>query len=149
VTRLGDRAAALRLARAVLARYEAEVGFELMGVAEAPDVVDGGKEGGGRDRAPAGDGAQARDARVLDGEVFEPLVGVRKLPVEGAQEGQQRRDHGEQTAGQGQALHAVDKALRTPGRDAVAVLAEQGPDERDTMAPHCDRVSLASANIVT
>jgi len=31
------------------------VGFELMGVGEAPDVVDGGEEGGG------GDGADAED----------------------------------------------------------------------------------------
>jgi hypothetical protein len=39
-------------------------------------------------------------------------------------EGQQRRDHRTQAAGQGQALNAMDEVLRTAGRDAVAVLAE-------------------------
>ena len=43
---LGDRAEALGLARAVLAGYEPEVGFELMGVAEARRVIDRGEEGG-------------------------------------------------------------------------------------------------------
>ena len=80
----GDRAAALGLARAVLAGHEAEVGFELMRVGEAPDVVDGGEEGGGGDGSHAGDGAQARHARVLDGKMLDRLVGVRELPVEGA-----------------------------------------------------------------
>ena|SRR5215831_7919488 len=51
---LGDRVAALRGARAVLPGHEAEVGFELMGVGEARDVVDGGEEGGGGDGADAG-----------------------------------------------------------------------------------------------
>src|SRR6266852_9618263 len=102
-----------------------------MGVAEAVGVVDRGDEGGGGDGADAGDGAQARHTRVLDGEVLDRCVGVRELPVEGAYEGEQRRDHREQAARQGQALDAVDKALRTAGRDAVAVLAEQGPDDRD------------------
>ena len=88
-------------------------------------------KGGGGDGADAGDGAQARHARVLDGEVLDRGVGVRELPVEGAHEGKQRRDHREQAAGQGQAPDAMDKALRTAGRDAVAVLPEQGPDERD------------------
>src|SRR6266850_2524262 len=90
-----------------------------------------GDEGGGGDGSHAGDGAQARHARILDGEVLDPLVGVRELPIEGAHEGKQRRDHREQAAWQGQALDAMDKALRTAGRDTVAVLAEQGPDERD------------------
>jgi hypothetical protein len=44
VPRLGDRTAPLRLARAVLAGHKAEVGFELMRVAEALRVVDGGNE---------------------------------------------------------------------------------------------------------
>jgi hypothetical protein len=131
VAGLGDRAPALGLARAVLAGHEAEVGFELMREAEALGVVDRGDEGGGGDGADAGDGAQARHARVLDGEVLDRGVGVRELPVEGAHEGKQRRDHREQAAGQGQAPAAMDKALRTAGRDAVAVLPEQGPDERD------------------
>ena len=71
VAGLGDRAAALRLAGAVLAGHEAEVGFELMRVAEALGIVDGGEEGGGGDGADAGDGAQARHARILDGEVLD------------------------------------------------------------------------------
>jgi hypothetical protein len=131
VAGLGSRAPVLRLARAVLARHEAEVGFELMRVAKALGVVDRGDEGGGGDGADTRDGAQARHARILDGEVLDPLVGVRELPVERAHDGEQRRDHREQAARQGQALDAMDKALRTAGRDAVAVLAEQGPDERD------------------
>jgi hypothetical protein len=45
---------------------------------------------------------------VLDGRVR-----VRKRPVEGAQEGEQRRDHREQAARQGQAEDTMDKALRT------------------------------------
>jgi hypothetical protein len=103
VARLGDRAPALRLARAVLAGHEAEVGFELMRVAEALGIVDGGDEGGGGDGADAGNGAQARHARILDGEVFDRGVGVRELPVEGAHEGEQRRDDRAQAARQGEA----------------------------------------------
>jgi hypothetical protein len=87
------------LAGAVLAGHEAEVGFELMRVAEALGIVDRGDEGGGGDRAHAGDGAQAWHPRILDGEVLDPLVGVRELPVKGAHEGQQRRDHRTQAAG--------------------------------------------------
>jgi hypothetical protein len=47
----GDGTAALDLAGAVLAGHEAEVGFELMRVAEALGIVDRGDEGGGGDRA--------------------------------------------------------------------------------------------------
>src|SRR4029453_4206328 len=118
-------------ARAVLAGHEAEVGFELMRVVEAPDVVDRGEEGGGGDGADAGDGAQPGHARILDGEMLDRGVGIQELLVEGAHEGEQRRHHRAQAARQGQALHPVDKVLRTAGRDAKAVLAEQGPDERD------------------
>jgi hypothetical protein len=53
----------------------------LMGVAGARGVIDRGEEGGGRDGAHAGDGARAWYARILDGEVLDPLVGVRELPV--------------------------------------------------------------------
>jgi hypothetical protein len=67
----------------------------------------------------------------LDGEVLDPLVGARELPVEGAHDGEQRRHHRAQAAGEGQALDPVGKGLRTAGRDAVAVLAEQDSDERD------------------
>ena len=58
VAGLGDGAAALRLARAVLAGHETEIGFELMRVAEALGIVDRREEGGG------GDGADARDGAV-------------------------------------------------------------------------------------
>ena len=47
VAGLGDRVAVLRVAGAVLAGHEAEVGFELMRVTEALGVVDRGEEGGG------------------------------------------------------------------------------------------------------
>jgi hypothetical protein len=60
VAGLGDRAATLGLARAVLAGHEAETGLELMGVAEALGVIDRSEEGG--DGANAGDRAQARHA---------------------------------------------------------------------------------------
>ena len=58
-------------------------------------------------------------------------VGVRELLVEGVHEGEQRGDHRAQAARQGQALDALDKMFRTAGRDAVAVLAEQGSDDGD------------------
>ena len=74
VARLGDGATALGLARAVLAGHEAEVGFELMRVVEASDVVDGGEEGGRGDGTDAGDGAQPRHAGILDGEVLDHRV---------------------------------------------------------------------------
>jgi len=93
VAGLGDGTAALGLPRAVLAGHEAEVGFELMRVVEAPDVVDGGEEGGGGDGPDAGDGAQPGHARILDREVLDRGVGKRQLPVERAHEGEQGRDH--------------------------------------------------------
>ena len=83
VAGLGDRTPALGLARAVLAGHEAEIGFEVMGVAEALGVVDSGEEGGGGDGADARDGAQTRHARILDGEVLDGGVGIHELPVEG------------------------------------------------------------------
>src|SRR5262250_3145238 len=64
VTGLGDGAPPLSLARAVLAGHEAEIGFELVGVVEAPGVIDGSEEGGGSDRTDAGDGTQAGHAGV-------------------------------------------------------------------------------------
>src|SRR5215475_13474790 len=100
VAGLGDRAPALRLAGAVLAGHEAEVGFELMGVAEAVGIVNGGAEGGGGDGADAGDGAQAQHARILDGEVLDRGVGVRELSVERVLFFEEQRDHREQAARQ-------------------------------------------------
>jgi hypothetical protein len=67
----------------------------------------------------------------LDGEVLDRRVGVRELLVEGTHDGEQRHNHREQAARQGQALNAVDNTLRTAGRDTVALLTEQGPDDRD------------------
>ena len=91
-----------------------------MRVVEALGIIDGGEEGGGGDGADAGDGAQARHARILDGEVFDRGVGVRELPVEGTHEGEQGRDDRAQAARQGEALDPVNKMLRTAGGDAVA-----------------------------
>jgi hypothetical protein len=65
----------MRLPRVVFAGHGAEVGFELMRVVEAPDVVDGGEEGGGGDGADAGDRAQARHAGILDGELILVMAG--------------------------------------------------------------------------
>ena len=78
--------------------HQAEVGFELMRVAEALGIIDGGEEGGGGDGADAGDGAQPQHARILDGEVFERGVGVRELRVDETHEGEQWRDDRAQAA---------------------------------------------------
>ena len=109
-----------------------------MRVAEALGIVDGGEEGGGGDGADAGDGAQTRHARILDGEVFDRGVGVRELGVEGTHEGEQWRDDRAQAARQGEALDPVNKMLRTAGGDAVAVLAEQGSDDGDVARARAD-----------
>jgi hypothetical protein len=74
---------------------------------------------------------QAWHAGILDGEVLDRRVGVHELPVEVAHDGEQRRDHRAQAARQGQGLNTVDNTLRAAGRDAVALLTEQGRDERD------------------
>src|SRR3990172_8925703 len=55
---VGDVATVSRLPRTELARYQAEVGFDLVRVAEALGVIEGRDEGGGGDRADAGGGAQ-------------------------------------------------------------------------------------------
>ena len=73
---LGDGPAALRVARTGLARYEAEVGLELMRVGEALDVVDGGDEGGGGHGPDARDGAQALDAFIVSGHVLDRRAGM-------------------------------------------------------------------------
>ena len=136
---LGDPPAALGLARAPLAGHEAEVGLDLMRVREALGVVDRGDEGGGGDRPDAGDGVQARHAVVRTRDVRDPLVGVRELLVELAHDGEQRRDLREQAARQGQGEDAVDEALRTAGRHALAVLAEQGADDADVARARADQ----------
>jgi hypothetical protein len=89
VAGLGDGASALGLPRAELAGHEPEVGLDLMGAAEASDVIDGGNEGGGGDRADARDGAQALDARIVGREPLDGLVGVRDLGVEVAHDREQ------------------------------------------------------------
>ncbi len=61
--------------------------------------------------------------------MLDSLVAVRELLVEGAHDGEERRDHREQAARQGQVPDAPDKMLRAAGGDTVAVLAEQGPDD--------------------
>ena len=63
--------------------------------------------------------------------MLDPLVAVRELVVEGAHDGEERRDDREQAARQGQVLHTLHETLRAAGGHAVAVLAEQGADERD------------------
>jgi hypothetical protein len=83
--------------------------------------------------------AEARHARILDGEVLDRRVGVRELLVEVTHDGEERRDHREQAARQGQAPNAVAKTSRTAGRDVVAVLAEQGPDDRDVARARVDQ----------
>ena len=50
--RLGDVTAAVALSRAALARHEAELRLDLVGVAAALDVVEGGDEGGGAVTGP-------------------------------------------------------------------------------------------------
>src|SRR5437867_5776129 len=131
VAGLGDVAAALSLARAELAWHEAKVRLDLVGVAEALDIVDRGDEGGGSHGPNAGDRAQALDALIVSGDALDHRVGVRELRVEVAHHGQQGRDGREQPAGQGQGQDAVEEGLGTAGGDAVAVLAEERADEGD------------------
>ena len=78
---VGDVATVSRLPRTELARYQAEVGFDLVRVAEALGVIEGRDEGGGGDRADAGDGAQPLDARIVGREMLDGVVGVRELGV--------------------------------------------------------------------
>jgi len=130
VPRFGDRAATLGFARAVLSGDEAEVGFKLMRVLKALGIVDRRDESRRGDGADTGDRAQARHARILDGEVLDRRVRVRELLVEMAHDSEQRRDDREQPARQGQGPDALDEPLGTTGRHAVAVLAEQGPGPR-------------------
>jgi hypothetical protein len=132
------RSAALRLARAALARHEAEVRLDLVGVADALDIIEGGDERGGGDRADAGDGAQTLDARIVGGELLEGLVGVRELGVEVAQDREQRRDRGTQLARQRQGGDPLHPRLGTAGGHAVALLAEESADQGDRACPRPD-----------
>ncbi len=74
VAGLGDPPAPLALPRAELARHQAEVGFHLVRAPEAADVIDRGDEGGRRDGANRGDGAQALDALIVSGDLLDHLV---------------------------------------------------------------------------
>jgi hypothetical protein len=84
-------------------------------------VVDRGDEGGGGDGADVGDRAQARHARILDGEVLDRRVGARELPVEVRHDGEERRDHREQAARQGQDPDALELLLFQAARDASPI----------------------------
>jgi hypothetical protein len=112
--RFGDGAPALMLAGAELARHQAEVGFDLMGAAEAPGIVESGHEGGGGDGPDARDGAEAPDARILGGEVFDHVIGIRELPVEGQHDGEQRADERADGAGRAMASTRWRKACALP-----------------------------------
>lgn len=61
------------------------------------------------------------------------------MAVDLAHHGEQGRDLREQASGQGQGADAPQEGLGTSGRDAVAVLAEQGPDERDVAGAGADQ----------
>jgi hypothetical protein len=74
-----SRDADLRLAGAVLAGQETEVGCELMRVAGTFGVIDGDEEDGDRGRPEAGARAQARHARILAGELLDHRVRVGDL----------------------------------------------------------------------
>jgi hypothetical protein len=65
---------------------------DLVGVAEAVGIMKGGDDGGGGHGPDAGHGAQALDARIVRGEVFDDLVGLGELAVEGERDGEQRGD---------------------------------------------------------
>ena len=143
-TGLGDGAAALRVTGAELARDEAEVGLDLVGVAEALRIVESGDKRGGGDGADTGHGAEARDARVLRGEVLDHVIGIGELAVEGQHDGEERGDQRADLAWQGRRVDPVDEGLGAAGGDAIAVLAEQGPDEGDVAGAGADE-GLADA----
>ena len=92
---------------------------------------DRGDEGGGGHGPHAGDGAQALDALIMGGDALDRLVGIRELAVEVAQDGEERSDQREQGAREGQAADPRGEGLGTAGGDAVPLLAEERPDERD------------------
>ncbi len=138
-TGLGDGAAALSVAGAELARDQAEVGLDLMGVAEAVGIINGGDERSGGEGPDAGHGAQALDARIVRGEVLDHLVGIGELAVDGQHDGEQRGDQRADLARQGQGVDAVDEALGTAGGHPIALLAEQGLDEGDVPGAGADQ----------
>ena len=111
---LGDRPAALRVARTVLARHEAEIGLELVRVGEALDVVDDGDEGGGGHGPDVRDGAQALDTLIVSGHALDRRVGIRELAGEVAHDGKERGDQREQRAREARARTRVGKASAPP-----------------------------------
>ena len=104
----------LAVTRAELARHQAEVGFDLVGVGEALDVVDRRNEGGRRYGSDAGDGAQALDPLIVSGHALDRLVAIRELAVEGARDGEERGDQREQGPGRARARTRVRKASALP-----------------------------------
>jgi len=111
---LGDGAAALRVAGAELARDQAEVGLDLMGVAEALGIVEGSDEGGGGDGPDGGHGAQSLDARIVGGELFDDLIGIGELAVAGQHDGEKRGDERAELARKGIAAIRSTEASAPP-----------------------------------
>ena len=66
-----------------------------MGAAEAANVIDRGDEGGSRDGADRGDGAQALDAFIVGGDVLDHVLRVDELVIHVAHDREQRGDLGE------------------------------------------------------
>src|SRR5712691_7176418 len=135
---LGDGTAALRVARAVLARHEAEIGLELVRVGEALDVVDRGDKGGGGHGPDARDGAQTLDALIVSGHTLDRLVGIRELAVEVTHHREERGDQREQRAREGEGADPRGEGLGPARGDAVSLLAEECPDERDVPGAGAD-----------
>ena len=118
---LGDGAAALRVAGAELARDQAQVGLDLMGVAEALGIVEGSDEGGAGDRPDGGHGAQSLDARIVGGELFDDLIGlfddligIGELAVAGQHDGEKRGDERAELARKGIAAIRSTEASAPP-----------------------------------
>src|SRR5215831_20156714 len=135
----GDGAATLGVPGAALAGDEAEGSLDLMSVAEAVDIIQGGDEGRGGDGADTGHGPQARQARIVSGEAFDHPIGIGELAVEGQHDRQERGDQRAEFTRQRQGGDARDEAFGTAGGDAIAVLAEKGPDERDGAGAGADQ----------
>jgi hypothetical protein len=134
----GDRAATLGVPGAELAGDKAEVGLDLMSVAEAMDIIQGGDEGRGGDGADTGHGPQARHARIVGGEALDPPIGIGELAVDGQHDREKRGDQRAEFTRQRQGGDALDEAFGAAGGHAIAVLAEQGPDEGDVAGAGAD-----------
>lgn len=78
------------------------------------------------------------DALIMGSDALDRLVGIRELAVEMAHDGEERRDQREQGAREGQAADPRGEGLGTTGGDAVPLLAEERPDERDVPGASAD-----------